>query len=338
MTNIPSYYRSPAWSGLIPSHATYEIVTGELQRLINQVLGKGDLFLLCKSSENKFFKFVPSNVSEPKSYFLKIIPKNDAVLLIRAEKVSKWLLNQNVSVITQLSASPIELDHDRYLFLYPHIDSRFILPTVKEARLFGHLLGDFHQKLKKHPDIVQWRENTHKRAQHLKSVADDILDGNINLDLPISHSRIQNVFKEGGTDFLWSHQIDSPGHGDLNIFNVIVDRLSNKQYLLDFEDCFHSVLPVVFDVANAAFRMFISQEINDQKAYNLVCNFLEIYAESSGNHLKICDLAPAIKTLAARSTSILIDCHKHKIKIEKEEWEKFPAIIDYINKRSILFY
>lgn len=337
MTQLSSHYRPPAWGGLTPAPVSFVPVAEGIEKKITQCLGGGQVFTLAGAYENKFFKFVPDHPTDASALFLKIIPTKHVADLKSAEEIGKWLRNNGVSAMSQISKSPFDLDHENVIFAYPFIESRFLKPTKKDAQELGFLLGHFHREISNYPNIIEWQKATRNRALHLSEVAHNFTATPLDIKLPLSAQQISKAFLDGGTDFLWDSHKATAGHGDLNIFNVIADKNNGQLHLLDFEDCIHSVLPPVFDVSNAALRMLILQEEDDHKARALLLEFIHTYEISSNNQIHLSDIPLAIKAMASRSICILLDCAFNNIEIEPSEWEKFPALIEYVNTRDAIF-
>ena len=119
----------------------------------------------------------------------------------------------------------------------------------------------------------------------------------------------------------------------------MVHQDNSEVTVVDFEDVFHSVFPVVFDLAVVIQRVFLMQEQDDEVLTHLVNHFIASYGIQNETDLpRIKRLTPdVLRGLALRAFCVSADCVRLGIEVPDQEWEKFLFLFRQIERRQHVF-
>lgn len=332
-------YRNPAWSGLEPpeSGPALEPASSKLSSDICKAIGiKASVWKLNIGLDDaKFLKII---YEDGRSNFIKIVSLARCESMVRAEKIARWLKSRNLTVVAALDETPFKFSMSEYIFRYKYIYGSRIEANIEHVKILGRELAAIHKALAEHPDIDRWTVHTNMRISVLEEVRSNIISSMLTYG-PEPDFLIE-VAKN--TDLSFIRGIGGPRiplHGDLNPYNVMMSNNNTKPVFLDFEDTFHSVLPVEYELSLVCQRLILIRIDDDREANVLVNAFLGSYRKAGGKiPLQILDNIPIIlKSLALRSLCVLVDCERKGIDIAKEEWDKFILLYKQAEIRTNVF-
>jgi Ser/Thr protein kinase RdoA (MazF antagonist) len=314
-----SLIRPPAWLGLapgLPAEVALDSATADAVRaafgLSGRVVGlvPGTLFRL-------------DRIGAP-PLALKLIEPDRREAAARAEAVGSWLADRGLPVPAALPGFPRELADGRLAVALPFVEGRRLEPTAEDLFALGRAVGALHRTLARHPERETWAAATARRLADLAAVRSELAAGRIKAGP--EPARLQELAAEEQLDFApaWPTR---PLHGDLNPGNILVERESGKIVVLDFEDVFHSVLPVQFELLLLIERHVLVPVADDAAAAALTRRLLDGYGEASGTPVAF-PVRPAdiLRARALRSLCVLALGAREGRDGGEDEWIKFLAL------------
>jgi len=258
------------------------------------------------------------------SFLLKLVDSEKQEGVLRAEGIAKWLVEQGLDLPAPLPGFPRETLEGDVAILLPFVSGQRVEPSISDMRAVGKSLGAFHHSLVRHPDHVSWCAFTDARLSELNAVRVHLSGKN---DVkPQYAKRLSELAADRSLDFRFKAIPRRPLHGDLNPGNILM--VGDRAVLLDFEDVFHSVLPVAFDLALVLERLVLVKVADEQLAIDLGRAFMFEYSRSGGSFVDVAALSAqewtsVLRSLALRSLCTLALGEESGIQVETVEWEKF---------------
>ena len=259
-----------------------------------------------------------------KTLLLKMVAGNRQKSVLRAEAIASWLAGQGLDVPAPLEDFPRQTVDGNLAILLPFVKGTRLKPAISDMCFLGKAVGAFHKTLSRHPDQPAWRSSTESRLTELEAIRVRLA----------SKKRVRaqyvdslaDLASDPALDFRFDHLPARPLHGDLNPGNIL--KVKGNVVLLDFEDVFHSMLPVAFDLAVVLERLILANVANDDTAVDLGRAFMGEYQRSGGNFDDLAMLGEEgwtaiLRSLALRSLCILALGEQGGVAVETEEWQKF---------------
>lgn len=322
--------REPAWRDLEPGLPQWSLAEpAESIRLLDAAGLEGRVSVLSFDGVPQRMFRVDSAVNPP--IFLKQIPPERRAAAIRAEAIGQWLVNQGIHAAAALAGFPKPLADGSLLVAMPYLEGRRLAATLGDCAALGKSVAAFHTALARHPAREQWRAYTGSRLAELTSIRADCAFGHLAVGPEPDFLRI--LASDGAVDFTGPGVDARPLHGDLNPGNTLF--VEGRPLLLDFEDVFHSVLPVRFELAKTIER-FVLVRVDDETAVNLGRALLQSYAASIDERPQDVKTDPVdiFRALALRSLCVLALAASKGISISDGEWRKFSLLERQARERA----
>ena len=320
-------YRRPAWPGLLPARPIYAPAPADVADAIASALATTAPVVALKNAGGSSPTFRVDVDEAP--LFVKLVTPERWSELREAEAIARWLVEHGAPAIAARDGHPPQLTSGDFVVVYPFADGRPPSPAT-DAGTVGIGIGRIHAALKSHPGVAGWQDRTDARMDRLVSVRAMLARGEIAAGPRPEQLRI--LAADRSISFLPGAHGSGPSrplHGDLNIFNIVVDHGDAR--FIDFEDVVHSVLPAEHDVALACERVILVQEPDATAAAAAIDRLLEGYAAGGGDAINRKALPGVLLGLSLRSlcTLALIDRSGH----DAEEWTKFFTLIEAAERR-----
>lgn len=332
-----SLYRPPGVPGLYPASPGFKPAGDQEAELVNSSIGiSGSVETLVGASTQSFYKVV-SKSSLPRELFVRRVAKKRLESFRYTTSLNCWLADRGVITNTVISEH-VCLDGSGDVFaVSPYIDWRPARPDRADAGLLGKSLACLHEALSVHPDRGRWEKATRTRLNHLNEIRQELASGN--LASPVEQKVVRALCKRSEVDFDNYALPHVPLHGDPHSFNLLVHQDNSEVTVVDFEDVFHSVFPVVFDLAVVIQRVFLMQERDDEALTRLVNHFIASYGIKDEMELsQMKQLIPdVLRGLALRAFCVSADCVRLGIEVPDQEWEKFLFLFRQIERRQHVF-
>lgn len=251
--------------------------------------------------------------------FIKVVEAIRAEELTKAEEIAAWLKGAEVRVMTVVRRA--QLNDGRGLWVYNYHEGRSPEPLVPDMRAIGAELGRMHDALSRHPRRAQWLQQTDQRLARLEVTRQALALGR--LQAGPEPALLREIAADRSIQFLpgryGSERDRSPLHGDLNCFNMLIDKWGCT--LLDFEDVAHNVLPPIFDLAAVYERVALAGRAGRPEEEGLRDALLDSYATVRGWRPEPADFSEVRRGLALRSLCILAEIDPQGGDVP--EWLKF---------------
>lgn len=310
--------RPPAWDSLEPREPVYRPVGDAWAKRVLISLGRpGNLYTnaLPNIRPAPFYRFVPRDSS--RELFLKVVETDQLETQLAANRIAEWLAARSLSVTPVLESYPRRL-HCRYqLLACRHIDARFASATENDMRAIGRLLAEAHNALGNLP----WSEEIKQRSIKRDAMFEQL------------QQRHQSSMKGAPRACLTSPRL--PGehaqviHGDLNIGNLLMGRLTAKAHLLDFEDATHNFHNPLVDLAMAIERFVLVGASSERQIQFLGSNLIEAYC-TYARQLPPASTHPTDILHALTSRALLLLANTPDSEIKHSETRKFI----YLHERA----
>lgn len=263
--------------------------------------------------------------------FLKQIPPERRAAAIRAEAIGHWLASQGVHAAAALAGFPKPLADGGLVVAMPYLQGRRLSATLEDCVALGQSVAAFHTALARHPAKEQWRVHTGTRLAELTSIRADCATGRLAVGPEPDFLRILAL--DRAVDFTGLGLHAQPLHGDLNPGNTLF--IDGRPLLLDFEDVFHSVLPVRFELALMIER-FVLVRVNDEAAASLGRAMLQSYDAAVDKKPPEIETDPVdvFRALALRSLCVLALAASKGTSISDGEWRKFSRLERQARERA----
>lgn len=323
-------YRAPAWPGLLPARPIYAPAHPELGAAIAAALDlTAPVFRLQNAGGSPTFRV---DAAEP--LFVKLVAEERWRELSEAERIARWLISEGAPAIAARDVNPARLASGEFVVAYPFAHGRPPSPSLDDVRLLGEGVARIHQALARHPDVPDWQARTDRRFDRLVAARAELAGGR--LTAGPRPDELHALAGDRGISFLPGAHGSGPArplHGDLNIFNIVIDNGSARFF--DFEDAVHSVLSAENDLALLCERVVLVQEPDDVAAAAAIDALLDAYAAAGGDAINRAALAEVLRGLALRSlcTLAMIDPKGR----DPQEWQKFFGLIEAAERRRAVF-
>jgi len=178
-----------------------------------------------------------------------------------------------------------------------------------------------HAALARHRAREEWRTHTELRLAELTAIRTGCASGKIaagpDPDL------LRRLASDRSLDFTCQDLQARPLHGDLNPGNVLM--VEEKPLLLDFEDVFHSYLPVQFELALMVERFVLVRVNDDAIAVDIGRGLLGSYGAEVDTKPQRATTDPVnvLRALALRSLCVLTLAASNGLLVSDREWKKF---------------
>jgi Ser/Thr protein kinase RdoA (MazF antagonist) len=314
----------------MPARPIYAPAPPDLAAAIASALGVAAPVFALKNAGGSSPTF---RVDAAEPLFVKLVSADRWRELREAELIARWLAAQGAPAIAARNVDPPELPGGEFVVAYPFAEGRPPSASLDDARALGEGVARVHAALLRHPDGPRWQATTARRLDRLVAVRAALAGGEL-----IAGPRPKEL-RVLASDHAISFLPGVPGtparplHGDLNIFNIVIQRGSAR--FIDFEDVVHSVLPPESDVALVCERVILVQESRDANAAAAIDALLDAYAGAGGATINRAVLADVLRGLSLRSlcTLALSDPSGH----DAVEWNKFFSLIDAADRRRTVF-
>ena len=326
-TQSATLVRSPSWSGLTPALPRADVLDEQSATHILGMIGLEPAQISEVSA--LLFGDAPSHMyrvdaTAGQSFLLKLVDVERQEGVLRAEGVAAWLAEQGLDFPAPLPGFPRETPEGDVAILLPFMSGRRVEASISDMRALGQALGAFHHNLVRHPDLGSWRDFTDDRLSELNAVRERLVKKHG--ARPQYADRLSELAADRSLDFRFDALPRRPLHGDMNPGNILI--AGDKAVLMDFEDVFHSVLPIAFDLALVLERLVLVRVGEEQLAIDLGRAFMFEYSRSGESFVDVAALSAqewtsVLRSLALRSLCTLALGEESGIQVETVEWEKF---------------
>lgn len=327
MCNNP-LVRAPTWQGLTPGlpswvPASEDVVVQELR----QAGLNGDLSVMkTDGTPEGYYRLERAG---EQTLFVKRLAAQWAESVLRAEAIATWLAEHDVSVTVPLAGFPKQLPGGDILCVSPFIVGRRLLADSESLECLGKSLAHLHSVLASHPHKNTWSDATGRRLEALMETRQGLAAGKI-IAGP-DPDRLAALAAERNLDFWLPNMSRQPLHGDLNPGNVLFD--GSDLYFLDFEDCFHSVLPSIFELVLAIER-FVLVPLLDDSAAQTVGQCMIVGYKNAGGIIEMSNPSQTLRSLSLRSLCVLAEAAQRGVSVPDAEWSKFFDLEAQASARS----
>lgn len=267
------------------------------------------------------------------SLFLKIVAEERRFHLEEAERIAAWLAEQEIRVNAAAPGYPRPWRGHFAVFAYPYVEACFA--TLDEGghermRTLGTALAGLHLALAQLPWAATLADAWARRKQRLETARQAVSAGAMLGPEPeILRARLASS----------SFELEGPVqpvHNDLHCANILFPCNGASPVILDFEDCRHSVLPPIVDVAKVLERFILVPVEDDAQAQELGKSFLSAYAAASGNIARPGDLMTALRAQSIRALCDLSALALMNRPPDTSEWHKFFLLLEMLERRRDL--
>lgn len=323
--------RKPAWPGLKPVQDAFAPVSESIYaQIVPNFGGTGKLLgrELDRPGPAGHYHYFPKQGAP---LFLKALPKKALASQLAADKIVRYLSRQGLPANPLLPAPPCFKNEQLVFLACPLIQGRFPSSTKRDLQALGRATANLHNTLVHLPFQQEIQERCEKREQELKQLWFEIRGGR-GKKLVIPKEALA-ILKKTGPNFPGTEK--QVIHGDLNPGNILFIQGSDKLIFIDFEDCLHSWLPPIVDLAMLLERCVLVAQPADQAAEELAVLFLEEYKKN--NPAKVNgDLGDTLQNLAARALILLALAEQSGNPPTRSEWQKFIQLFYQTRDRQSL--
>lgn len=321
----------PAFTSLLPQFPELlpadpliaEIVASYCGRSVSvQTLGLG--------SGSLEGRYVVRAADSGQFFFLKIFPDSILELQLHSNRVARYLAKYHVPVVQALEAEPRPVSPGYFGMLFPFLDARFSCLSAKELGNLGRSLARMHTALASYPDHGAVESAGAQMDARLLDIARSIREG----WFP-SHDA-EDIAKRAAKEYCLAdfRILKEPQmvHGDCNYTNVLFDRWSDAEYIIDFEESYYSWLSPLFDIGKVIERFILVAP--EQDAAGLATALFSGYVEGGGELPANTDYVRLLRESNLRSVLILCDKIREGLAIPSAELEKFKSLDRMACQRS----
>lgn len=329
----------PAWTGFRPDPAAFEPASPEVTGpLLDALRRPGRLLKRVPAGTQLtgYYRFYPDSPESPDSpLFLKVLPEERLTSQLDADRIARWLGEQEIAVNPLCAGFPRELPAGLALLAYPLIEGRFPKPTESDLARIGRALGRLHVALANFPESgaishIDIHNASQKRDGQLAALHARILAGDLSpAQQPDSLRRLL-----ADTDTRLPTTDRQVIHGDPNPGNILLPEHDDPVFL-DFEDCRHSRQSPAVDLAMALERLVMVRTPDAHKAECLARCFLDSY-RSQARVPEAVDFSSVLRTLAVRALILLTLADSEGAAPDADEWDKFHFLYAETQRRHDL--
>jgi Ser/Thr protein kinase RdoA (MazF antagonist) len=327
--SAPEPYRPPAWAGLETVGDHLDAVEPALSARIAATLQRAGTVQNLRSAAGgatPFFRFLAANGADD---FLKLVGAARIPAMRRAETIAQWLAERGAPVIAANDREPRMLDAGSGLYVYPYRAGRLARPDADDLAMVGSALAELHHHLAAHPDRNIWQAATQRRLQRLERIREMLAAGRMRSGP--QPDRVARIAADTALD-LTGDGPRVPLHGDLNLFNLIVD--GGRVWFIDFEDVRHSTQPVGFELALICERLVLARENDAAAARRAIAAFLGAYRASGGHRsFDVSAFPTIIRSLSLRALCTLAGAAAEGQPVAEAEWGKFFHLSELAQSR-----
>lgn len=272
-------FRQPVATSLAPTPIAWEPAPPALRAQLQAVHAAGQHYTAAGLGGAISYCRI-SDPARGMDLFLKLVPRQLATSLQKADAIAAWLANCGLAVPVCLPGYPRACSDGRVMFGYPFIAGHYLSAGSQQMYALGSALGELHRALARYPDaraVARRRNAMRSRLRHqaARLLADASWAGGA---LTVARQQLADWLV---IDAGLRQQPRQVIHNDLNIGNVLQDN-HGKLWFLDFEEAVWSYLPAHFDIARAIERFILARTEAASPSSAAARQLLQAYAETAG--------------------------------------------------------
>jgi hypothetical protein len=268
-----------------------------------------------------------------KTFFLKVLSSEQAKHHRRADAVSRCAKDGGAPALPPLRW--LKTRAGQFIGVYPYISYRFGEPTESDATQLGTGLARLHRALRGCRLAQRIRKASNARMALVEARRQKILFG-IGPVGPIK-DLTKNLMLRFGEPF---HPAENAQiiHADLNLGNILFDRVAGVPTFIDFENAASSWLSPSIDIAMAIQRLCLTADISLTLKSAATKALLKAYRVETGCSFSATDLIRAMYWTSTRNMCLLAEIEDRGGRIAESEWLKFFHLIDLTTQFAPLMH
>jgi thiamine kinase-like enzyme len=328
--------RRPAHSGLLIDQIEWEKPSQDEIKILQGYLSLKTIKSLRKKVDTKPKKLIGYYKSTDKeSLFIKILPEDNFLFQINAEKISSWLDSSGLDVNCLKDGYPKKIiENNLWIFAYDYIDYYLSNGSIDRLFTIGNVMGHMHKLFQKYPDKKNVYDKGMEKNQILFEQLNNIKLGKVDLSFP--QQAIELIKETSNSDYHLLNLGAQMIHGDMNYGNVLFNKLNDQPIIIDFEDAASAWISPLYDLAFVIQRFVLLSDVKDR--YKLAAAFIKGYKLQNNLYSinKLDALFIITKMISIRSLLVLSTLPQREQKLYFDEIDKFIYLYKHTKENHSL--